>query len=104
MSEKKKEAEAGSLGAKVWASFATTALGFIASLISALVGSAELFRAPIAIFAAIGAALVIAAFTFVLARRERGPSRIAKLKNELAGTYLSVLDGSAFNPNAKERL
>ena len=55
---------------------------------------------------AIGAVLIpmafIMAFTLFLVRRERGPSRLAKLKNELASAYLSALDSSAFNPHVED--
>ena len=72
------------------------------SLLGALVSSADLFRAPTAVFAALGAVLVSAAFTFLLAQRERGPSRVATLKNDLARAYLSALDNSTFNPHVQE--
>jgi hypothetical protein len=100
--DKKQQVESSSARAKVWTSLIGTTLGVVASLASALVSTADLLRLPMAIVAAVGAVLVSAAFTFVLVRRERGPSRVAKLKNELATAYLSALDGSTFNPHAKE--
>lgn len=101
MSEKKQETRSSSLRAKVWASLITTTLGVVASLISALVSTAEFLRVPLAIVAAIGAVLISAVFTFVLSQRERGPSRVARLKNDVAAAYLKALDSSAFNPNAE---
>lgn len=102
MSEKKQEAEASSPRAKVWSALISTTVGAIGSLISALVSSAELFRAPWAIGAAVAAVVISTIFTLLLARRERGPSRLANLKNELARAYLGALDGSALNPDARE--
>jgi hypothetical protein len=86
MSEKKQEPRLSSPQAKVWASLVTTTLGVVVTgLISALVSSfslgggqnstAEILRAPLAIVAAIGAVLIPVSFIFVLAQRERGPSR-----------------------------
>ena len=103
MSEEKQRTESSTTKAKVWASVVSTALGVIASLLSAVTSSAELFRAPWAIGAAIGAVLVSAAFTALLAQRERGPSRVANLKNELRTAYLGALDTSALNPRAGEK-
>jgi hypothetical protein len=110
MSEKKQDPGLYSRRAKVWASLITTTLGAVASLISALVSwfglvggensTAEILRAPLAIVAAIGAVLISVAFTFVLTQRERGPSRVARLKNVVADAYLGALDSSALNPNA----
>lgn len=102
MTEEKQETEPSSPRAKVRASLISTTLGVVASLAGAGVMSAEVFRAPIAVGAAVGAVLVSAAFTFLLARRERGPSQVAKLKDELATAYLNALDSSAFNPRARE--
>lgn len=103
MHEEKQNTEASSAKAKVWASVVSTALGVIASLASAVMSSAELFRAPWAIGAAIGAVLVSAAFTALLAQRERGPSRVANLKKELHTAYLGALETSALNPRAREK-
>ncbi len=85
--------------AKVWASVASTALGVVGSLLSTLVATADLLRLPMTIVVAVGAVAVTAAFTLVLARRERGPSRVATLKRELADAYLGALDRSVLNPN-----
>jgi VIT1/CCC1 family predicted Fe2+/Mn2+ transporter len=85
--------------AKVWSSLISTALGVAASLISTLAATADLLRLPMSIVVAVGAVAVTGAFTIVLARRERGPSRVAKLKRELTSAYLSALDGSVLNPS-----
>jgi hypothetical protein len=103
VSEEKQRTESSTARAKVWTSVVSTALGVVASLLSAVVSSAELFRAPWAIGAAIGAVLISAAFTALLTRRERGPSCVANLKNELHTAYLGALDRSALNPQAAER-
>lgn len=100
MSQKKQGLGSSSPRAKVWVSLITTTLGAVASLLSALLSTAEFLRAPLAIVAAIGAVLISVAFTFVLAQRERGPSRIARLKSDVADAYLGALDSSALNPNA----
>lgn len=46
--------------------------------------------------------ILMSFFTLFLARQKRGPSRLAKLKNELASAYLSALDSSAFNPHVED--
>lgn len=103
MSENKQRTESSTARAKVWSSVVATALGVVASLISTMVSSAELFLAPWAIGAAIGAVLISAAFRALLAERERGPSRVVGLKNELHAAYLGALDRSTLNPQARER-
>lgn len=103
MSEDKQRTESSTTKAKVWSSVVSTALGVVASLISAIVSSAELFRAPWAIGATIGAVLISAVFTALLARRERGPSPVVNLKSELHAAYLGALDRSALNPRSGAR-
>jgi len=51
---------------------------------------------------AVVAVFVLTALTFALASRERGPSRVAKLKDELTTAYLKALDASAFNPRVEK--
>jgi uncharacterized membrane protein len=111
VSQKNQKPGPSSARAKVWTSLITTTLGVVASLVSALVSwlygfvggqdsTAEVLRAPLAVVAAIGAVLISVAFTFVLAQRERGPSRVARLKSDVNDAYLRALDRSALNPNA----
>lgn len=76
-----------------------TALGVVLSLVSALISAADVLRLPMGIAVAVGAVLVTTAFTFYLGRRERGQSRVAKLKRELTSAYLVALDGSPLNPD-----
>lgn len=103
MDSKKRESESSTERAKVWTSFVSTALGVIAGAISALATTAELFQLPKAIVVSVAAVALTAGFTAILARRERGPSRLAKLKDELTGAYLSALDRSPLNPVRGDR-
>lgn len=98
MESKMHGTESSSPRAKVWASLVITTLGAVASLIAALVRAGEFLELPKAIVAAIVAIVASAAFTLVLARRERGPSRLGKLKDDLANAYLGALDRSPLNP------
>ena len=99
MEEKAEHSNASRGREKVWSSLISTALGVVASLVSAVAATADLLRLPMSIVVAVGAVLVTTAFTLVLARRERGPSRVAKLKRELTSAYLSALDGSPLDPS-----
>lgn len=74
------------------------AVAVILSLTSTLMVTADLPRFPIAIIAALGGIGLAAAFTFILARHERGPSHVAKLKSNVASAYLNALDSSTLNP------
>lgn len=98
---KKQRSEASTELAKVWLSFVTTAVGVIAGLLSTLAAVSELFKLPnfvVGIVASIAAAALTAGFTAILARRERGTSRLAKLKDDLTAAYLSSLERSSLNP------
>jgi uncharacterized protein YacL len=102
MQGKKEHAESSLARGKVWASIVISTLGVVVSLTSALIPavviSAERLQLSKAIVAAVGAVLVLASFTIVLARRERGTSRVATLKGELTNAYIGALENSAFNP------
>jgi hypothetical protein len=97
----KKRSEASTERTKVWWSFITTALGVIGALFSTLASVSALLKIPDILVGFVGslvAGVVTAAFTAILARRERGPSRLAKVKDELTGAYLSALGDSPLNP------
>ena len=100
MEKSKQRTALSSALAKVWVSLVCTTLGAVASLVSALVTSAKLqsSQAVVAAVAAVGTVVLAGGFTFVLARRERGSSRVARLKDELTNAYLGALDNSIFNP------
>ena len=101
MESKKQRSEASTERIKVWWSFITTILGVIGALISTLAAVSELFKLPnfvVGIGASIVAAAVTAGFTAILARRERGTSRLAKLKDDLTAAYLGSLERSPLNP------
>lgn len=98
---RKERSEAVTEHAKVLVSFLTAALSLIAGLFSTLAAGSGLFKLPevmIGVVASMGAASLTAGFTAILARRERGTSRLAKLKDELSKTYLDVLERSRLNP------
>jgi len=87
---------------KVWVSLVTTTLGIVGILISTIVATSKVSNVaerwiPSAAAAFI-AVVIAAAFTSMLALRERGPSRISKLKDDLSNAYLSALDTSSLNP------
>ena len=101
MEKTKQRSEASTERSKVWWSFLLTAMGVIGALISTLSSVSALFKMPefvVGILGSLMAAAVTAAFTAILARRERGPSHLARLKDELTGAYLSALEGSPLNP------
>ena len=87
---------------KVWASIVTTALGVVASLISSIIVTADILNVSkewgLAIAAAVITVAISAGFTSMIARRERGTSRIAKLKDDLTAAYLESLDATSLNP------
>ena len=83
---------------KVWWSLLTSILAGLLGVISSFVRVASLLRLPSAIVVAVGAVLVTAGFTFVLVRRERGPSRVVRLKDSLAAAYINALEESSLNP------
>jgi hypothetical protein len=84
--------------AKVWWSLLPSTLASLFGLISSLISVASLLRLPLAIVIAVGAALITAGFTFVLVKRERGPSRVVELKDSIAAAYINALEGSPLNP------
>jgi len=92
-SNKQKSGSSNSRG-KVWASVVTTALGVVASLISSIVATADILNVSkeygLAIAAAVITVAISAGFRSMIARRERGPSRIAKVKDDLSAAYLSL--------------
>ena len=101
-SNKQKPHSTNSRG-KVWASVVTTALGVVASLISSIVASADILKNVskeygLAFAAAVFTVAISAGFTSIIARRERGPSQIAKIKDDLSSAYLESLDASPLNP------
>lgn len=103
MDNKSKHVDSSSARSKVWVSLVSTTLAVVVNLIAALISSAGLglFQLPKAIVAVLGTVLtvlVIVIFTYLLTRRERSPSRVAQLKDELTNAYLIALDNSAFNP------
>jgi len=102
METKKHPPESTTPRSKVWTSLVTTTLGAIASLISAIVASADIFNVSkkwgAAVAVAVATVALSAVITSFLARRERGPSRIAKLKDEFANAYLGALESSPLNP------
>lgn len=110
MNGKKQAIGSSSPRAKAWASLITTSISLVAGLLSAvsyalpeLLGGSSQFRELswfLALAAAGAAVLISVGFTVVLAKRERGPARVAKLKSDLADAYLKALDSSAFNPKA----
>ena len=102
MESKKQQSESSTSRGKVWASFVATALGVVASLVASIVATADILTVSkewgFAIAAAVITVAITSGFTSMLARRERGPSRIAKLKEDLSNAYLSALDQSSLNP------
>ena len=102
MESKKQKSGSRTSRGKVWASVVTTALGVAASLISSIVATADIFNVSkewgFAIAAAVTTVAISAGFTLMIARRERGTSRIAKLKDDLSCAYLGALDKSPLNP------
>ena len=103
MDSKKKQAESSSSRAKVWSSVVATALGAAVSLISAISGTADILDVSkewyATVTAAVATVVVTASFTSVLAHRERGSSKIAKLKDDITAAYLGALESSALNPS-----
>nr|VFK16441.1 MAG: hypothetical protein BECKLPF1236B_GA0070989_109511 [Candidatus Kentron sp. LPFa]VFK65495.1 MAG: hypothetical protein BECKUNK1418G_GA0071005_10646 [Candidatus Kentron sp. UNK]VFK71455.1 MAG: hypothetical protein BECKUNK1418H_GA0071006_10676 [Candidatus Kentron sp. UNK] len=51
-----------------------------------------------AISVIVGTIFLIVGFTFILSRRERGSSYLAKLKNDLTSACLNALEQSTLNP------
>jgi hypothetical protein len=102
MESNKQQSGSSTSRGKVWASIVTTALGVVASLISSIVATADILKVSkewgLAIAAALITVAISAGFTSMIARRERGTSRIAKLKDDLSGAYLGALDASSLNP------
>ena len=98
METKKHEVDTSSSLAKVWTSALTTTLAALLGVISSLVSVADFLRLPAAIVVGVGAVALTAGFTFVLVRRERGPSRLARLKDDLAAAYIHALEESPLNP------
>ena len=98
MDTKKQKTESSASRSKVWTSMAASTLAAVIGLISSLISAADFFRIPAAIVASIVAVAVTAGFTFTLARRERGPSRLAKLKDQIADAYVGALEESFLNP------
>jgi predicted cation transporter len=100
-SNKQKSGSSTSRG-KVFTSIVTTALGVVASLISSIVATADVLKVSkewgLSIAAAATAVAISAVFTSMIARRERGTSRTAKLKEDLSSAYLGALDASSLNP------
>lgn len=94
-----RETETNSPRAKVWISLITTTFGVLASLISAIINSAEIIQFSKAIIAAVFGIFITATFTLFLARGERGSSKITKLKSELISKYMECLDRSSLNPS-----
>lgn len=102
MKSKDKQRRPSSDRAKVSISIVITTLGAFASVIASMVAKADLLKLPSAIVVGGVAVLITAAFTSALTLRERGPTRLAKLKDELSRAYLSALDDSALNPLSGE--
>jgi len=102
MDSKKQKTDSSPSREKVWWSTVATAVGAFASLISSIIVSADFLKVNrdwgISIGAAVITIAITSAFTSILSRRERGPSRIAKLKDNLSGVYLEALDASSLNP------
>lgn len=101
MESKKRQSEASMERAKVWWSFLSTVVAIIAALMSTLATVAEVSRLPEfvgGVAASFIASVMTAGFTAILARRERGTSQLAKLKEELTEAYLGALDRSPLNP------
>jgi hypothetical protein len=92
------DAEKASDRGKVWLSVLTSSLGWFASVIGSLGVTAGVLKLPSAFLVGVAAVLVTAVFTVILTRRERGSTRVARLKNELRGVYLASLDDSPLNP------
>jgi hypothetical protein len=67
-------------------------------------GSPGIARPAASIVVWVAAIGVTTAFTFALARRERGSSRVAKLKDEITDAYLDALDSSRLNPLGRGEL
>ena len=102
MESKKQQSQSSTSRGKVWASFLTTALGVVASLISSIIATADILKVSkewgFAIAAAVITIAISAVFTSMLARRERGTCRIAKLTDDLSSAYLGAMDASSLNP------
>lgn len=98
MEAKQHEVDTTSSRAKVWTSALTSTLAAVLGFITSLVSVADFLRLPAAIVVGVGAVALTAGFTFVLARRERGPSRLARLKDDLATAYIHALEESPLNP------
>ena len=104
MKSKKAQSGVSNSRGKVWTSFIWTASGVVASLISSVVvATASKLNVSqewgIAIAAAVATVAISVGFTSMLVRRERGSSRIAKLKDVLSSAYLTALDASSLNPS-----
>ena len=102
MESKKQQSNSSISRGKVWSSFVATALGVAVSLLSSIIATADFFKVSkdwgFAIAAAVITIAITSGFTSVLTRRERGSSKIAKLKDDLSNAYLSALDESSLNP------
>lgn len=100
METKKKQPESSSRDKVLMATVRTT-VGVFASLISAIIGSGSGILSVTAVgatgAAAITTVVLSASLTSVLVRRERGSSKIAKLKDDISAAYLSALESSALN-------
>ena len=98
MDSEKQKTESATSRAKVWTSMAASTLAAVLGVVSSLVTATTFFKLPAAIVASVAAVGITAFFTFALVRRERGPSRLAKLKDEMAGAYSGALESSSLNP------
>lgn len=102
MDENKQRSGSSTPRSKVWASLVATTLGAVASLISTIFATSEVFSASERWFPSTAAAVIAiaisAVFTSMLSLRERGTSRIAKLKDDLSAAYLEALDATSLNP------
>nr|VFJ46618.1 MAG: hypothetical protein BECKFW1821B_GA0114236_100123 [Candidatus Kentron sp. FW] len=100
----KKMHDISSFRSKLWASFLLSTVGGIIafvsifSSISSFIGVLDLGHLLAAVIVIGGAILLTVGFTFILARRERGPSHLAKLKNDITAAYLNALEQSTLNP------
>ncbi len=102
MKTNKKDSEPFSSRTKIWGSLVIATMATVVSLISSIITDTSTFikfkQISFAVIAAVVAIAVSTLFTAVLVRRERGPSRVAKLKNALESSYISALENSEFNP------
>lgn len=101
METKKERSESMKQRTKVYSSMLMSTISIIAAMVTAIVSIIGILDVSKGWKTAIGAAFVTivlsASFTLVLARRERGSSRVAKLKDDMSGAYLSALESSPLN-------